>query len=113
MKRVVHYYENCVNKDRKQTVSHFVKDGYLDNIVRLIIRSYIKRESIEYMKINGRTQTVCVPNNIAAVKKKFVKYRNTSIRIVADQANISKFSVGRIKRNILGIKGYSVKTIPK
>jgi hypothetical protein len=102
-----------VNKDRKQTVSHFVKEGYLDNTIRLIIRRYVKRGSIEYLKINGRTPTVCVPNNIAAVNKKFAKDRNTSIRIVADQVDISKSSVGRIKRNILGMKGYSVKTIPK
>lgn len=112
-KNVVQYHLNVAHEDFKNTWNHFKSEGKRYQIIARIIKRYYQNGTADYQYPKTRKKKVTTPQNVEKVKKIYRKNAATSVRSGSKMVGISKSSFGRIKLNILGLRGYRKESAPK
>jgi transposase len=110
-KRVVHFYTEIANRNKFETVSHFVREGFKKRGIYAIIYRYEKNGSAQFKPKSGRKIKVATPETVEKVRKK-LENTNNSIRDTAKELGISKTRCQDIKKS-LGIKSNKCQKVPK
>lgn len=69
--RVIHYYKNRANCNKKSTADHFVAEGKNRNVIYTIITRFELTGETKYKNVPGRRAVKSIPKNTAKVKSAF------------------------------------------
>ena len=94
-KRIIRFYKNIANRDKRQTVRHFSAEGQLRNTIYGVLRRFNKSGKEEY-KITGGPRTVSTPGVTKKVVKELVN-KQTSVRECAVRHCLHPSTVQNIK----------------
>lgn len=111
--RVVHYYENCTDKNKINTVRHFVAEGKSKRTIYNVLSRYEANGTAEFRKIKGRPCVKMSPKKVKKVEKAFKRDPSISVRVAAKKLNMKKSTVSKIKVNKLGITARVKTKAPK
>lgn len=110
--RVVHYFENVSSKSKKNTVRHFLSEGYARSTIYDILLRYSDRGNTDYRKPTSRKTSTAALKLAEKVRKLIEREPNISERLAAARLNISKGYLHEIKVKKLGIKSRTCKSFP-
>lgn len=111
--RIVHFYLNAADMNKKMTVDHFVAEGYNKNSTYAVIRRYEAKGTTKFEAKPGRPSKVMTPRKTKKILKKFENTPSLSVRNCAKSLNLSPSTVSKIKVNRLGIRARVKQKAPK
>lgn len=111
--RIVHFFENSANRNKKITFDHFRLEGVPKSTIYGVIARFEQRGDIIPKEKSGRPRSVSTTKVIRKIDRLITNDPNISSRDGAAKVGISKSTYSRVKVNDLGINAYRKEPAPK